>query len=73
MDTRTSKDEEFVITNDVPSGLIIFSCSSDQRFIIIQSGNLAGTMLAKLCNGIVSSVSFGLSRHRWLCRTLVVN
>ena len=29
MDTRTSKDEEFVITNDVPSGLIIFSCSSN--------------------------------------------
>jgi hypothetical protein len=25
--------------------------------------------LAKLCNGKVSSVSFALSRHRWLCRT----
>ena len=33
MDTRTSKDEEFVITNDVPSGLIIFSCSSDLEFL----------------------------------------
>jgi hypothetical protein len=26
-------------------------------------------MLAKLCKGIVSSVSFALSRHHWLCRT----
>ena len=33
MDTRTSKDEEFVITNDVPSGLIIFSCSSNLEFL----------------------------------------
>jgi hypothetical protein len=33
MDTRKSKDEEFVITNDVPSGLIIFSCSSDLEFL----------------------------------------
>ena len=33
MDTRTSKDEEFVITNYVPSGLIIFSCSSDLEFL----------------------------------------
>ena len=33
MDTRTSKDEEFVIKNDVPSGLIIFSCSSDLEFL----------------------------------------
>ena len=33
MDTRTSKDEEFVITNYVPSDLIIFSCSSDLEFL----------------------------------------
>jgi hypothetical protein len=33
MDTRKSKDEEFVITNDVPSGLIIFSCSSNLEFL----------------------------------------
>ena len=33
MDTRTSKDEEFVITNDVPSGLIIFFCSSNLEFL----------------------------------------
>ena len=34
MDTRKSKDdEEFVITNDVPSDLIIFSCSSDLEFL----------------------------------------
>ena len=33
MDTRTSKDEEFVIMNDVPSGLIIFSCSSNLEFL----------------------------------------
>jgi hypothetical protein len=32
MDTRTSKNEEFVITNDDPSGLIIFSCSSNLEF-----------------------------------------
>ena len=40
-----------------------------QRFNIIQSGNLAVTILAKLCNGIVNSVSLALSRHLWLCRT----
>jgi hypothetical protein len=33
MDTRTSENEEFVITNDVPSGLIIFSCSSNLEFL----------------------------------------
>jgi hypothetical protein len=37
MDTRTSKDEEFVITNDVPSGLIIFSCSSNLEFLTAYS------------------------------------
>jgi hypothetical protein len=30
---RTSKDEEFVITNDLPSDLIIFSCSSNFEFL----------------------------------------
>jgi c-di-AMP phosphodiesterase-like protein len=84
MDTRTSKNEEFVITNDDPSGLIIFSCSSNLEFFTnsaeeifvdgtFRFGNFVCTILAKLCNGIFSSVSFALSRHRWLCRTLVVN
>ena len=33
MDTRTSKNEESVITNDVPPGLIILSCSSNLEFL----------------------------------------
>jgi hypothetical protein len=69
-DERCIKYAEYLVENYVTTD----SRYPSMLWSIIQSGNLASTIylykLAKLCNGIVSSVSFALSRHRWLCRTL---